>query len=109
MDILWLHDTINDHKKLNEELQKFEKPTINFTDNESCISFLSNSERQNNDRPLVLIVLNRIARRIVPEIHSYTPLLFIIVFCTKKDNKVKWASKYNKVHFLYIVLMLLNY
>jgi hypothetical protein len=104
MNILWLHDNVNDHKELDKELNNFEKPLINFICGQSCISFLTNTEQQNHDRPSILIVLNRIARQIVPEIHSHTSLLFIIIFCTKDDNKIKWASKYTKVHLFHICI-----
>jgi hypothetical protein len=104
MNILWLHDNINDHKELDKQLKNFEKPIVNFTDGDSCISYLTHSDQSNNDRPSILIVLNRVARQIVPEIHSYTTLLFIIIFCTKNDNKIKWTKKYNKVEFLYICI-----
>ncbi|CAF1339646.1 unnamed protein product [Rotaria sp. Silwood1] len=102
MNILWLHDNINDHKELDKQLKNFEKPIINFTDDRSCIAFLKTSEQENNDRPSVLIVLNRIGRQIVPEIHSYTTLLSIVIFCTKNDNKIKWANKYNKIRGIFI-------
>jgi len=101
MNILWLHDNINDHKEIDKQCKNFEKPIISFTDAESCISFLTISDQQNNIRPSILVVLNRTARQIVPEIHSYTALLFIIIFCTKNDNKIKWASKYKKVKLRY--------
>jgi hypothetical protein len=104
MNILWLHDNINDHKQLDKELKKFEKSIMNFTDNQSCISFLTNSNQQMCNQPSILVILNRISHQIVPEIHSFTNLLFIVIFCTKNDNKIKWATKYNKVEIFISVL-----
>lgn len=101
MNIVWLHDNINDHTELDKYLQNFEKPIVSFIDSIPCIGFLTNSNQQKSDRPSIVIVLNRVARQIVPEIHSFPKVLFIIVFCVKKDNKIKWISKYNKVRCLY--------
>lgn len=101
MNILWLHDNVEDHKELHVHLENFEKSIVNFTDGRSCIEFFENSKQQNENRLSILVVLNRIARQIVPEIHSETTLTSVIVFCTKADNKIKWINKYNKVdiHF----------
>ena len=102
MNILWLHDNIEDHKELDKQLKTFEKPVVSFTDAQSCTTFLTTSGQQNTNRSSILVVLNRVARQIVPEIHSYTTLLFVIIYCTKNDSKIKWASKYSKVKFLYM-------
>jgi hypothetical protein len=98
MNILWLHDNINDHKELDKQLKNFEKSITSFTDSQSCISFLTNSDQQMCNQPSILIILNRIGHQVVPEIHSFTNLLSIVIFCTKNDNKIKWATKYNKVY-----------
>jgi hypothetical protein len=99
MNILWLHDNINDHQGIDKELKDFEKPIMNFLDGQTLISSFTNSEQQKHSQPSILIILNRIARQIVPEIHSFTTLRSVVIFCTKNDNKIKWAGKFNKVIF----------
>jgi hypothetical protein len=101
MNILWLHDNINDHKEVVEELQDFEKLVRNFTDSQSCLSFLKNAEQQHNSQSSILVVVNRIGRQIGPEIHSYRTLSLIVGFYTKDNKRVKWANKYSKVHFIH--------
>ncbi|UJR11387.1 hypothetical protein I4U23_015567 [Adineta vaga] len=102
MNILLLRDINNDHDELIKTLKTFEKPVVILNDMQLCISFLSNSSHQINNRQSILIVLNRVGRQIVPEIHSLVNLSFIVIFCTKKDNKIKWTGKYNKIKGIYI-------
>ncbi|CAF3807400.1 unnamed protein product [Rotaria sp. Silwood1] len=117
MNILWLHDNINDHKELDKQLKNFEKPIINFTDDRSFpiiapvyrldyqdIHNVSPSSTKPDyltdltDEKISFIVSDAFGQHIVPLIHEIPQIKSIYVFCgVNKSNYEAWAKEYEKI------------
>lgn len=108
--LLWLDaevNTVEENIAAQRELRQITGECRTFDDLYSCQKYISYCSRY--DR-LVLIVSGRLAKKIVPTIHSSPQVSSIYVYCRDKEAYDKWARCYMKVfhYFFDCSLSLLN-
>jgi hypothetical protein len=86
--LVWLDKNIeNDvnQQKLNQ-LHELDDQIKTFASKKQCIDYIQRQNDRNTKSYIIFIISGSLSKEVIPEIHDYTCILAIFIFCTKSEQ-----------------------
>lgn len=103
IQIVWLELKRSDYLNRKGHLHLIANYLHVFDNVDSYINYLLSLDSKNSKQKLLLVISGTQGRKILPLIYDQIQILYIYIFCAKKENHEQWTKNYSeKIKGIYL-------